>query len=119
MTRLDARLRAADLPLAVLVEIFADHFRGVPAAMSCHRCGHRFAFDDTGSDCPTNTVVRALLYRRWRTDRAAIARLLSARAFDNLCWVKPQPLRANASARVPATGDLFDVTLYRRIGGTR
>ncbi len=119
MTRLDPRLQTATLPLSALAAIFADHFRGVPAAMSCGRCGHRFDPDDTTSDCPTNTVARALLYRRWRGNRPAVARLLPTNALDNLLKAKPKPLRANTTARVPVTGDLFDTTIYHRTGGTR
>ena len=117
MTRLDCRLLACDLPLAVLAQIFAEHFRGVPAAMSCDWCGHRFADNDTESDWPTNTVVRPLILRRWRENKAAVARLLSAIALESLLKGIPKPVRANTSAPIPETGDLFDVTPYRRIGG--
>ena len=114
MTGLDPRLHDAHLPLDLLADIFVTHFRGVPAAMTCPGCGHRFAEDDTEYDCPTNTVVRALLYLRWRHNYALLAELMPAKAFDNLRWVKPQPRRAKASAPVPVPGDLFDITPYRR-----
>lgn len=119
MTTLDPRLTGNGMAITVatLVAVFADHFRGVPAAITCPGCGHRFRDDGTG-DCPTNTVARPLLLRRQHENPVAIAQL-DAAAFDNLRKVKPKPMRANKPARPPATGDLFDTTVYRRHGGTR
>jgi len=120
MTTLDTRLTASGLAITVstLMEIFADHFRGEPAKMTCPGCGYRFHGNNTSGDCPTNTVVRHLLRQRESENRKAVAKLSPA-AFKNLRKVTPQPVRANKPAPVPVTGDLFDVTPYRRTGGTR
>jgi len=122
MTALDTRITKAGLTISVatLVAVFADHFRGLPAAMVCPGCGHRFADNDVPGDCPTLAVVRPLLLRRHH-ENPAVTERLSVEAFANLRLTKPKPLRANTPARpTPAlTGDLFDVTAYRRIGGTQ
>lgn len=120
MTNVDPRITSAGLTVSVatLAAIFADHFRGIPAAMACPGCGHRFADNDTTGDCPTLAVVRPLLLRRHHENHTA-TKQLSPEAFDNLRHIPPKPLRAKASARPTpaATGDLFDVTPFRRIGG--
>ncbi|NUT23811.1 MAG: hypothetical protein HOV77_32000 [Hamadaea sp.] len=117
MTPVDPRLLTAGLAVTVatLIDVFADHFRGLPAAMVCPGCGHRFADNDTTGDCPTLAVVRPLLLRRHHENPNHTKRL-PAEAFENLRLTKPKPLRANPSTRPqpPVTGDLFDVTAFRR-----
>src|SRR5439155_14246384 len=65
---LDERLLDAGrgVSLEVLVAVFADHCRGIPATFTCPGCGHQFPPDDVDGDCPTNRVVRPLLQRRKR-----------------------------------------------------
>ncbi|GGL09768.1 hypothetical protein GCM10012284_50590 [Mangrovihabitans endophyticus] len=72
---LDRRLLDAGLAVSVatLVQVFADHFPGVPAASVCPGCGYRFP--DQVLDCPTNATVRPLLRRRRGEDPDAVARL--------------------------------------------
>jgi len=121
MTAIDSRITGAGLTVTVatLAAVFAEHFRGLPAAMVCPGCGHRFNDTDVTGDCPTQAVVRPLLLRRHH-ENPAVTERLSAEAFANLRLIKPRPLRANQSARPASTpDDLFDVTAYRRTGGTR
>ncbi len=114
---LDVRLVRAGVAvgLPTLVEVFADHCRGIPATSVCGGCGYRFTPDDTDGDCPTNQVVRPLLQRRRHERPAALAPLSPAQMAELM--VKPKP-----KAR-PATGgpdqavvadELFDVGAYRR-----
>ena len=72
---LDRRLLDAGLAVTVatLVQVFADHHPGIPAASVCPGCGYRYP--DKVSDCPTNATVRPLLLRRRGEDPEAIARL--------------------------------------------
>jgi hypothetical protein len=72
---LDRRLIEAGLTVTVatLVEVFADHHPGIPAASVCPGCGYRYP--DGVTDCPTNATVRPLLYRRRGEDTRAVARL--------------------------------------------
>ena len=72
---LDRRLLESGLSVSVaaLVQVFADHHPGSPAASVCPGCGYRYP--DGVSDCPTNATVRPLLYRRRGEDSAAVARL--------------------------------------------
>ncbi|BBH71145.1 hypothetical protein ACTI_78300 [Actinoplanes sp. OR16] len=58
---LDSRLLEAGLgvTVATLVQVFADHYPGSPAASRCPGCG--FRYPDNTSDCPTNATVRPLL----------------------------------------------------------
>src|ERR687890_1227504 len=80
---LDRRLLEAGLGVSVatLVQVFADHHPGIPAASVCPGCGYRYP--DQVLDCPTNAVVRPLLLRRRGEDRHALARLSPAQ-FDDL-----------------------------------
>lgn len=80
---LDRRLLEAGLNVSVatLVQVFADHHPGSPAASCCPGCGYRYP--DGVTDCPTNLTVRPLLYRRRDEDRPAVARL-SADQFADL-----------------------------------
>src|SRR3954454_6691747 len=72
---LDRRLLEAGLGITVatLVQVFADHHPGIPAASVCPGCGYRYP--DGSTDCPTNATVRPLLLRRRGEDPAAVARL--------------------------------------------
>jgi hypothetical protein len=72
---LDRRLLESGLSvsLATLVQVFADHHPGIPAASVCPGCGYRYP--DKVSDCPTNATVRPLLYRRRGEDPETVARL--------------------------------------------
>ena len=72
---LDRRLLEAGLnvSLATLVQVFADHHPGIPAASVCPGCGYRYP--DGVLNCPTNATVRPLLLRRRGEDRDAVTRL--------------------------------------------
>jgi hypothetical protein len=114
---LDRRLVEAGLgvTVATLVEVFADHHPGVPAASTCPGCGYRYP--DGVSDCPTNATVRPLLYRRRTEDKTAIGRLTPDQ-YDDLRSAKVA--RANRTAAQQAsrptpsqnqgTACLFDLT---------
>jgi hypothetical protein len=79
---LDRRLLDAGLSVSVatLVQVFADHHPGIPAASVCPGCGYRYP--DQVLDCPTNATVRPLLLRRRGEDRDALARLSPAQFED-------------------------------------
>src|SRR4029453_7471968 len=79
---LDRRLLEAGLSVSVatLVQVFADHHPGIPAASVCPGCGYRYP--DGVLDCPTNATVRPLLLRRRGEDRDALARLSPAQFQD-------------------------------------
>src|SRR5919107_1712083 len=79
---LDRRLLDAGLSVSVatLVQVFADHHPGIPAASVCPGCGYRYP--DQVLDCPTNAVVRPLLLRRRGEDSGAVARLSPAQFED-------------------------------------
>jgi hypothetical protein len=72
---LDRRLIEAGLTVSVaeLVAVYVDHHPGVPASSACPGCGYRYP--DSGTECPTNALVRPLLYRRRGEDKQAVARL--------------------------------------------
>ena len=72
---LDRRLLEAGLSVSVatLVQVFADHHPGIPAATACPGCGYRYP--DGVLDCPTNATVRPLLLRRRGEDSESVARL--------------------------------------------
>lgn len=96
---LDRRLLEAGigLSLATLVQVFADHHPGSPAASVCPGCGYRYP--DGVLDCPTNATVRPLLLRRRGEDRDAVARL-SAVQFADLH--KPTSARMRQAGRPAA-----------------
>jgi hypothetical protein len=79
---LDRRLLESGLSVSVatLVQVFADHHPGSPAASVCPGCGYRYP--DGQSDCPTNATVRPLLYRRRTEDRDAVAQLSTVQFED-------------------------------------
>jgi hypothetical protein len=80
---LDRRLLEAGLSVSVatLVQVFADHHPGIPAASVCPGCGYRYP--DGVLNCPTNVTVRPLLLRRRGEDPQAVARL-SGEQIDDL-----------------------------------
>jgi hypothetical protein len=92
---LDPRLLAAGLgvTVAVLVDVFADHHPGTPAADRCPACHYRYP--QGVSDCPTNATVRPILYRRRGDDKAALHRLAPDQ-YDDLHNKKT--LRTNRTA---------------------
>jgi hypothetical protein len=113
---LDRRLLSAGLGVSVatLVQVFADHHPGSPAASVCPGCGYRYP--DGVVDCPTNATVRPLLLRRRGEDQQAVARLDPVQ-FEDL----HRPTRTKISraalraADAPATrpfraASLFDLT---------
>jgi hypothetical protein len=72
---LDRRLLESGLRVSVatLVQVFAEHHPGSPAASVCPGCGHRYP--EGTSECPTLATVRPLLYRRRGEDPDAVAQL--------------------------------------------
>ena len=94
---LDRRLLEAGIGVSVatLVQVFADHHPGNPAASVCPGCGYRYP--DQVLDCPTNAVVHPLLLRRCGEDRDAVASL-SPVQFEDLHH------RKTARAQRPAGG---------------
>jgi hypothetical protein len=79
---LDRRLLEAGLAVTVatLVQVFADHHPGTPAASVCPGCGYRYP--DNITDCPTNATVRPLLLKRRGEDPAAVNRLTGDQRAD-------------------------------------
>ena len=102
---LDSRLLQAGLGVSVatLVQVFADHHPGNPAASCCPGCGYRYP--DKVLDCPTNATVRPLLYKRRGEDKATVARL-SADQFADL--LKPASARLRTGYRQAAMTPLPD-----------
>lgn len=102
---LDRRLLEAGLSITVatLVQVFADHYPGIPAASVCPGCGYRYP--DQVLDCPTNATVRPLLLRRRGEDREAVARLSPEQFEDLLSPNRSKVTRAARRARPqpPAT----------------
>jgi hypothetical protein len=114
---LDRRLVDAGLAVTVatLVEVFAEHHPGTPAASACPGCGYRYPNGVT--DCPTNATVRPLLSRRRSEDKTAISRLTPDQ-FDDLRSEKVARANRTAAERAsrPTTRSdhhepcLFDLT---------
>jgi hypothetical protein len=112
---LDRRLLEAGLGVSVatLVQVFADHHPGSPAASVCPGCGYRYP--DGIQACPTNATVRPLLLRRRGEDPTALARLTPAQ-FEDLhrptrTKVTRAAFRATAEPATPAyqAASLFDL----------
>jgi DNA-binding Lrp family transcriptional regulator len=116
---LDRRIVQAGMgvTVATLVEVFADHHPGVPAASICPGCG--FRYPDGVIDCPTLTVVRPLLYRRRTEDTRAIGRLSPDQIADlhGRSYARNRRAAARQAARPcdPATGRTSD--LFHEITG--
>jgi hypothetical protein len=114
---LDRRLVEAGMtvPVSTLVAVFADHHPGHPPASRCPCCG--FTYPGRAIDCPTNAVVRPVLYRRRGEDRTALARLTPDQFADlhttGTSGTKRGPARP-AARSAPVTDDedpgLFDPT---------
>jgi DNA-binding Lrp family transcriptional regulator len=68
------------LSVATLVEVFADHHPGSPVPALCPGCGYRYPEGVT--DCPTNTVVRPLLFKRRHENLDALKRLTGIQRAD-------------------------------------
>lgn len=100
---LDPRLREAGLAVSVatLVQVFADHHPGDPAASRCPGCGYRYA---GGRDCPTNATVRPMLRRRRHENDDAVARLSPIQFADLIGTTKPRSTRATAGPAVRPVG---------------
>jgi hypothetical protein len=96
---LDRRLveTGMDITVATLVQVFADHHPGIPAASVCPGCGYRYP--DGVLTCPTNATVRPLLMRRRGEDREAVARLTPEQFEDLLKSNANKVTRAAKRAR--------------------
>jgi hypothetical protein len=115
---LDSRLREAGMAVTVatLVQVFADHHPGDPAASRCPGCGYHYPDNGVArrNDCPTNATVRPLLRSRRNEDEAAVARLTPVQFADLIGTTKPRTHRATAvrssalTALVPDRPSLFD-----------
>jgi hypothetical protein len=112
---LDTRLLEAGIGVSVatLVQVFADHHPGSPAASVCPGCGYRYP--DGVIDCPTNATVRPLLHRRRGEDTDAVARLDTVQFEDLHHRTRSKITRAahRASTEPPMPGhrpaSLFDL----------
>jgi hypothetical protein len=103
----DARLLNAGLDMTVplLVTLFADHYPGKTAAATCPGCGHVYSEDE--DDCPTNTVVRPLLYRRRNENKSALSRLTPLQ-YEDLMTPPATSRERRAVARPVRAPGLFD-----------
>lgn len=115
---LDTRLIEAGMgvTVAALVQVFADHHPGDPAASACPGCGYRYPDNGTvrRNDCPTMATVRPLLRSRRQEDTSAVARLSPVQFADLIGTTKPRP-RGSAvrQAAYPALApDLKKPTLF-------
>jgi hypothetical protein len=104
--QLDDRVVNLSLGISVdqLVDVFADHHPGSPPADQCPGCA--YAHPTGVTDCPTNKLVRRLLYQRRHEDSTAVARLTPEQLRDLL---DRRPARANRAAELhvsaPSTSD--------------
>lgn len=114
--RLDERLLAAGVAinLDTLVQVFADHCRGIPPASTCPGCDYRFDPDDIDGDCPTNQVVKPLLLRRKAERPKALEPLTSTQLDQLLAKPKPKPKKFTTGSS-DTTGDLFDPTPLKTV----
>jgi hypothetical protein len=74
---LDRRLLRAGLGLSIstLVDVFAEHFPGMPRPETCPGCGYTYPEGSRDADCPSLAVARQVLYRRRGEDPQALRRL--------------------------------------------
>ena len=115
---LDRRLLEAGLGVSVatLVQVFADHHPGIPAASVCPGCGYRYP--DGVLTCPTNATVRPLLLRRRGEDRDAVARLTPEQFEDLLKTNASKVTRAAKRARPePPTTPAYQATSLFDLAG--
>jgi hypothetical protein len=93
--RIDERILNAGIAVTVaqLVAVFIDHHPGTPAATTCPACA--FEYPQGITNCPTNRVVRPLLYARRHEDQKAVRRLSRDQLVD-LC--DRRVTRANRAA---------------------
>lgn len=93
---LDSRLIEAGMGVSVatLVQVFADHHPGSPAASVCPGCGYRYP--DGQTSCPTLSTVRPILRRRRYEDEAAVARLAPVQFADLRSTTNTRTQRATA-----------------------
>jgi hypothetical protein len=115
---LDRRLLDAGLAVSVaaLVQLFADHHPGIPAASACPGCGYRYP--DGVLDCPTNATVRPLLLRRRGEDREAVARLNPEQFADLLKANANKVARAaNRKPTEPPTSPAYRATSLFDLAG--
>jgi len=115
---LDRRLLEAGLSVSVatLVQVFADHHPGSPAASVCPGCGYRYP--DGVAYCPTLATVRPLLLRRRGEDREAVARLTPEQFEDLLKTNASKVTRAAQRARTePPTTPAYQATSLFDLAG--
>jgi hypothetical protein len=113
--RLDPRMLDCGLGLSVaqLVTVFAEHHPGPAPASRCPGCAYPYPPGVT--DCPTNKVVRPLLYQRRHEDTTAVARL-SPQQFRDLHdrraarANRAAERQASASTSFDSASPLFDHT---------
>jgi hypothetical protein len=98
--RMDPRVLTVGLGISVaqLVAVFADHHAGNPPASSCPHCG--YVYPPGGTDCPTNALVRPLLYARRNEDARALLRLTADQRVD---LHNRKVARANRAAELAAS----------------
>jgi ribosomal protein S20 len=115
---LDRRLLEAGLSVSVatLVQVFADHHPGIPAASVCPGCGYRYP--DGVLNCPTNATVRPLLLRRRGEDREAVARL-NPEQFEDLLKANRSKVTRAATRRPaePPTTPAYQATSLFDLAG--
>jgi len=115
---LDQGLVAVGLNVTVptLVEVFADHHPGKPAASACPGCGYRYPEGLT--DCPTNATVRPLLWRRRGENPKALDRLTDDQRADLLDrnTARTNRVAAARSTRPAASPAHTAPTLFGRDG---
>jgi hypothetical protein len=114
---LDRRLLDAglDVSVATLVQVFADHHPGIPAASVCPGCGYRYP--DGVLNCPTNATVRPLLLRRRGEDRETVARLTPEQFEDLLSSNASKVTRAARRARPEPTTPAYQATSLFDLAG--
>jgi hypothetical protein len=115
---LDRRLLESGLSVTVanLVQVFADHHPGNPAASVCPGCGYRYP--EGVLDCPTNATVRPLLLRRRGEDRETVARLTPVQFEDLHQANRSKVTRAANRARTePPTTPAYQATSLFDLAG--